>query len=85
MPKHLPWEDWRDGEDQHSSGWMRATAANGAAQYEGTVQWSGELGYGVRPPEAGQSGRRDDEATGNISVRTASRNKIPIRLGGRVR
>ncbi len=85
MPKHLPWEDWREGEDQHSSGWMRATAANGAAQYEGEVQWSGELGYGVRPPEAGQSGRRDDEATGNISVRTASRNKIPIRLGGRVR
>ncbi len=84
-PQHLPWEDWREGEDQHTSGWMRATAPNGAAQYEGEVQWSGELGHGVRPPEAGQSGRRDDEATGNISVRAVSRNKIPVRLGGKVR
>ena len=57
----------------------------GVAEYEGQVQWSGELGYGVRPPEGGQSGKRDDAATGNISVRAASRNKIPIRLGGKVR
>ena len=26
-PQHLPWEDWRDGEDVHTSGWMRATVA----------------------------------------------------------
>jgi hypothetical protein len=25
------------------------------AAYEGKVAWSGELGYGVRPPEKGQS------------------------------
>ena len=25
-PKQLPWEDWRPGEDQHTSGWMRATS-----------------------------------------------------------
>ena len=55
VPQHLPWEDWREGEDQHTSGWMRATAASGSAAYEGQVQWSGELGYGVRPPEGGQS------------------------------
>ena len=24
-PKKLPWEDWRSGEDQHTSAWMRAT------------------------------------------------------------
>jgi NADH-quinone oxidoreductase subunit I len=84
-PQHLPWEDWREGEDQFTSGWMRATSPSGAAAYEGEVQWSGELGYGVRTPEGGQSGKRDDEKTGNMSVRTASRNKIPIRLGGKVR
>ena len=28
---------------------------SGAAAYEGRVGWSGELGFGVRPPEAGQS------------------------------
>jgi len=53
-PKRLPWEDWREGEDEHTSAWMRATAPNGAAQYEDRVAWAGELGYGVRPPEHGQ-------------------------------
>ena len=37
------------------SGWMRATSPSGVAAYEGQVQWSGELGYGVRAPEGGQS------------------------------
>jgi NADH-quinone oxidoreductase subunit I len=55
-PKQLPWEDWREGEDQHTSAWMRATAPSGAAAFEGQVAWSGELGYGVRAPEAGQPG-----------------------------
>ncbi len=56
-PKHLPWEDWREGDDLHTSGWMRATSPSGAAAFEGQVQWSGELGYGVRAAEGGQSGR----------------------------
>jgi NADH-quinone oxidoreductase subunit I len=68
-PKKLAWEDWREGDDLHTSGWMRATAPSGAAAFEGEVQWSGELGYGVRPPEGGQSGRRDDEATGTLALR----------------
>jgi len=68
-PKHLPWEDWREGDDLHTSGWMRATAPSGSAAYEGRAQWSGELGYGVRAPEGGQSGNRDDKATGTKSVR----------------
>jgi len=53
-PHQLPWEDWRDGDDVHTSAWMRATAPGGAAAYEDRVMWSGELGYGVRPPEGGQ-------------------------------
>ena len=55
LPQHLPWEDWRPGEDQMTSGWMRATASAGDASYQGKVAWSGELGYGVRPAEVGQS------------------------------
>jgi NADH-quinone oxidoreductase subunit I len=54
-PQHLPWEDWREGEDQHTSAWMRATSPSGDADFENTVGWSGELGYGVRPPEKGQA------------------------------
>ena len=53
-PVHLPWEDWRPGEDQHTSEWMRATSPSGSADYVGQIQWAGELGYGVREPESGQ-------------------------------
>jgi hypothetical protein len=52
-----------------TSGWMRATAPSGSAEYEGEVQWSGELGYGVRAPEGGQSAHRDDDATGTKPLR----------------
>lgn len=55
-PQHLPWEDWRPGEDENTSAWMRATSSSGSVEYEGTVAWSGELGYGVRAPERGQTG-----------------------------
>ena len=54
-PQNLPWEDWRPGEDQNTSGWMRATAPAGRASFENKVAWSGELGYGVREPEKGQA------------------------------
>lgn len=57
-PQQLPWEDWREGEDQHTSGWMRATAPGGSAEFEGIVAWAGELGYGVRPAEASQADER---------------------------
>ncbi|MHB8681531.1 MAG: NADH-quinone oxidoreductase subunit NuoI [Acidimicrobiales bacterium] len=68
-PRQLPWEDWRPGDDDHTSAWMRATSPSGSAAYEGRVQWSGELGYGVRAPEGGQSGMRDDELTGIKALR----------------
>jgi len=55
LPRQLPWEDWRPGEDELTSGWMRATSPAGDHRYEGTVHWAGELGYGVRSPEVGQS------------------------------
>ena len=54
-PQQLPWELWHDGDDENTSGWMRATAPSGRAEHVGKVGWSGELGYGVRSPELGQS------------------------------
>ena len=39
------------------SGWMRATAPSGDANFEGVASWSGELGHGVRAPEPTQSVR----------------------------
>lgn len=57
-PQNLPWEDWREGEDQDTSGWMRATSPGGDANFEGIVAWAAELGYGVRPPEGGQPAER---------------------------
>jgi len=65
MPKKQPWEDWREGDERNTSAWMRATSPNGAAGYEGKVAWSGELGFGVRPPEQGQSTTPQD--TGEIT------------------
>lgn len=52
-PRQLPWENWDGGFDpaRDTSGWMRATAPQGDANFKGLVAWAGELGYGVRPPE----------------------------------
>ena len=54
-PRQLPWEDWREGEDLLTSGWMRATAAGGDADFVGQVGWSTELGYGTRAAEPTQA------------------------------
>jgi NADH-quinone oxidoreductase subunit I len=67
-PKQMPWEDWRDGEDLNTSGWMRATSPGGDATFIGEVGWSSELGYGVRAPEAKQ-----EAADAPKTVRTISR------------
>ena len=77
-PRHQPWEDWREDDDLHTSGWMRATSPAGSAEFEGQVQWSGELGFGVRAPEGGQSVHRDDSTTGSRQLRdTLERHLIP--------
>jgi NADH-quinone oxidoreductase subunit I len=69
IPQRLPWEDWREGEAAMTGGWMRAASPNGEAAFEGVVQWTGDLGFGVRAPEAGQSQNRDDAATGSKQLR----------------
>ena len=53
-PQKLPWEDWREGDEENTSAWVRATAPSGDAGFEGKVAWSGELGRGVRDAEQGQ-------------------------------
>ena len=50
-PQQLPWEDWRDGDELLTSGWMRATSPSGDATFRGVVGWSTELGFGERAPE----------------------------------
>ena len=78
-PQRLPWEDWREGEAAMTGGWMRATSPSGDASFEGVVQWTGDLGAGVRAPEGGQSTNRDDEATGSKQLRNVfSRHLNPI-------
>ena len=41
---------------------MRATSPAGDHRYEGIVHWAGELGYGIRAPELGQTAVDGDEA-----------------------
>ena len=54
-PSSCPGRTGARARTSHTSAWMRATAPSGNAAYEGVVGWSGELGYGVRAPEAGQA------------------------------
>ena len=73
-PRHLPWEDWRPGDEEHTSAWVRATAPSGSAAYEGRVGWSGELGFGVRAPEKGQTAE-SDKAPAPAAKASSSRKK----------
>ena len=65
-PQQLPWENWDGGFDpaDDASGWMRATAPSGDADFVGIVAWAGELGYGVRAPEGG--GRVEPEVAADL-------------------
>src|ERR1700722_907452 len=54
-PQELPWEDWKPGDERNTSAWVGATSPAGSAPMEGQPLWSGELGYGVRPAQKGQS------------------------------
>ena len=77
-PKHLPWEDWKEGDDRNTSGWLRATSPSGQAAFEGRVMWSGELGYGVRPAQRGQSDplAADVPADWDVSVRESEAGEV---------
>jgi NADH-quinone oxidoreductase subunit I len=59
VPQQLPWENWNESDYLPTSAWMRATSPSGDADYIGRVAWSAELGFGVRPPEAGQVGEQE--------------------------
>jgi NADH-quinone oxidoreductase subunit I len=83
-PKRLPWEDWQEGDDRDTSAWMRATSPGGAADYEGRVQWSAELGYGARAPEAGQSDLPPEKAAPRFDLREVDAEHLPVSHGGTV-
>ena len=67
LPQRLPWEDWSDIEKVagSASGWVRATAPGGDRDYVGRVGWSGELGFGVKDPELGQTAPAPAPAQGS--------------------
>lgn len=83
-PIRTPFEDWRDEDEEYTSGWVRATAPAGDPHFEGVVGWSGELGHGVRPPERGQSEIAEEDATPVFSLRKVLEDRIPRKFGGRV-
>ncbi len=54
-PKHLPWEDWREGDDLHTSGWMRATSPSGSRRVRGTGAVVGRARASGSAPPRGAS------------------------------
>jgi hypothetical protein len=74
----MPWEHWQPGDEVNTSAWMRATSPGGAAGMEGKPLWSGELGHGVRPAQAGQSdpAAADVAAPHDHSVRGLAANAL---------
>ncbi len=84
-PKVLPWEDWREGDDEMTSGWMRATSPSGMAAFEGVRQWSADLGYGVRAGESGQSPGAAEDEVNAFPVREHEANHLPGVTGRRAR
>ena len=77
VPRQMPWEDWREGEDLLTSGWMRATAASGDADFIGKVGWSTELGHGTRAAEPEQQ-----VADESVAARAAKTVRSISRDGG---
>ena len=67
-PKAAAWEDWKPGDDRNTSAWMRATSPVGRAALEGEPLWSGELGYGVRPAQKGQTDPQAADVPADIDV-----------------
>ena len=67
QPRRQPWELWMEGDDRDTSGWMRATAPNGDADWVGREAWAGELGYGVRVAERPEPAAADGTAAGEAA------------------
>ncbi len=62
-PQQLPWEDWRDGEDADTSGWMRATSPSGDADVRrrGGLERRARLRR-ARPGAAGYASTSEEQA-----------------------
>jgi NADH-quinone oxidoreductase subunit I len=79
--RRMPWEHWVGDEDERASAWVRATAANGEDAYNGSVAWSPELGFGLRPPE----GVGSDDGVGAGPREAGRSNPAPMERIGRRR
>ena len=51
-PQQLPWEDWREGDDLHTSGWMRATSPSGAPPTRARCSGRASSATASAPPRA---------------------------------
>ena len=78
-PQQLPWEDWRDGRRRPHVGLDAGHLPDGQRRLRGPVAWSGELGYGVRAPEQGQTA----EPTADRPSRGSSASAAGPSRGGR--
>ena len=68
-PQRLPWEDWRAGDDRHTSGWMRATSPSGRGRLRGRGPVVGRARLRGAGPRGGPVRSRDDAPTGNQALR----------------
>ena len=73
FPQRLPWEDWRDGEAAMTGGWMRATSPSVAPTSRASCSGPVTSASACARAEGGQSGERDDEATGIEAICASSR------------
>ena len=71
-PQHLPWEDWREGDDLHTSAWMRATSPSGSAAYEGGCSGRASWATGCGPPRAARADSATTPPPGSARSATSS-------------
>ncbi len=83
-PQQLPWEDWREGEDRFTSGWMRATSPSGAAALRGR-RCSGRVSSATacgRPRRASAVPRTTRRRGTSRSGRPSARRSPSVSAGG---
>ena len=84
-PQHMPWEDWREGDDRNTSGWMRrrrlrAHAACSKAKCSGRPSSA----TASAPPKVAKATTVTTQRRGTSRSARWPSNKIPVRFGGGV-
>ena len=68
-PQHLPWEDWREGDDLTPRAGCGPPRRRAPRPTRARCSGRASSATACAPPEGGQRGRRDDEATGTKPLR----------------